>query len=103
MIAPSPKPAGMLSASDIADSINQKNAGISGARYYTAEMVNKFLYNNHFIVYDADNKGEWRITDLGKQYGTEEFYRPNPKLAGFYRVFWNREILEKFNVKVVPK
>jgi prophage antirepressor-like protein len=101
MIAPSPKPAGMLSASDIADSINQKNAGISGTRHYTAEMVNKFLYNNHFIVYDADNKGEWRITELGKQYGTEKFYRPNPKLSGFYRVFWNHEILEKFNVPVV--
>ena len=90
LVPPSPKPGGMLSATDIGRIIGK-----------TAEQVNQWLYNNKYIVMDGERKGEWRITELGKQYGKEsDLYKPHPAAQEVYRVFWNREILEKFNVKV---
>lgn len=94
MTAPSPKPDGMLNATNIGKIIKK-----------TAEQVNQCLYNNKFIVYDADNPGEWRITELGRAFGTEEFYRPHPANKGFYRVFWHEEVLKRvfnYNQPVVP-
>lgn len=86
----SPKPEGMLSATDIGKVIGK-----------SAEQVNQWLYNNKFIVKDADNPGEWRTDGIdGKTFGIEVPYKPHPAGKRFYRVFWKPEILEKFNVKV---
>lgn len=89
LVPPSPKPEGMLSATDIGRIIGK-----------TAEQVNKFLYNNKLIEMDADHSGEWRITNAGKTLGGDEFkYKPHPAAPEVYRVFWKPKILEKFNVR----
>jgi len=87
--APSPKPEGMLSATDIA----QKTL-------MSPIQINKFLYNNQFLIMDGVNRGEWRITEKGKEYGCEVPYKPRPEGPEVYRVYWYPKILEKFNVKV---
>ena len=90
LVPPSPKPEGMLSATDIGRIIGK-----------TAEQVNQWLYNNKYIVKDADHLGEWRLESAGKDYGIEsEPYRPHPAAKPVYRVYWYPKILEKFNVKV---
>lgn len=88
--APSPKPEGMLSATDIGRIIGK-----------SAEQVNQWFYNNGYIIKDADNPGEWRTDGIdGKTFGTEVPYKPHPAARQVYRVFWYPEILKKFNVKV---
>lgn len=87
--APSPKPSGWLNATDIGRIIGK-----------TPEQVNQFLYFHNLIIKDGERPGEWRITDSGKQYGEERFYEPVPDHPVF-RVFWQRKILERFNMNEV--
>jgi hypothetical protein len=85
--APSPKPPGFLTASEIADRIGSN-----------AQEVNRILYYRHqFIIRDHQRPGEYRITEAGKQYGVEEYYAPVPGKE-VYRVYWSPRILEKFEV-----
>lgn len=87
--APSPKPPGYYTATEIGQVIGKK-----------AHEVNMWLYQMRpaMIIRDGENIGEWRITDAGLVYGDEFPYSPVPDKK-FYRVYWRKEILEKFNVR----
>ena len=85
----SPKPAGWLNASEIAEIVGDMKAS----------EVNWFLYNKQLIIKDGENPGEWRITWRGKAYGDEFPYSPHPD-HNVYRVFWRRDVLRLFGVVV---
>ena len=91
VLAPaSPKPAGWLNASEIAEIVGGK-----------AGEINQFLYNKQLIIKDGENPGEWRITLRGKAYGDEFPYSPHPD-HNVYRVYWRRDVLRLFGVGGVP-
>ena len=90
MIAPSPKPEGMLSATDIAERTKLSPAQVN---------IHLSQYKD-LIIKDGVHPGEWRITEKGKEFGCEVPYRPTPDAPEVYRVYWYPKILEKFNVKV---
>ena len=80
----SPKPEGMLNATDIAE---RTGKGVHQINVHLLQFLK-------FIVPDIDNPNEYRITEAGKEYGREEPFT----IAGrtVYRVFWFPKILERF-------
>jgi len=86
--APSVKPAGWLSASDIGAVIGKR-----------PHEVNTWLYQKGLIIKDGERPGEWRLMPAGRQYGEERLYEPVPGHP-VYRVFWRRDVLRLFGVVV---
>jgi prophage antirepressor-like protein len=83
-----PKPKDYLTATDIGVRIGK-----------SAHEVNMFLYQHKPPLLIKDLKGEWRLTEYGKNFGEERMY----EVSGGYlmwRIKWKKDILEKFNIHV---
>ena len=81
----SPKPEGMLNATDIAE---RTRKSVHQVMIHLKEPYLKF------IVPDQENANEYRITEAGKEYGREEPFTVAGRTV--YRVFWFPKILERF-------
>jgi hypothetical protein len=93
-LPPPLKPKDYLTATDIAKIISE---GKPEYDRKTAEQINKWLYNNNYIVYDLNHKSEWRLTQLGHLYGEERAYEPSAGVH-VWRIYWKRSILERMNI-----
>lgn len=82
--APKPKVKDYMTATDIGEL-----CGMS------AQQINKFLYNNHYII--KDDAYDWRMTELGREYGEERVLEPSTGIL-VITCFWKKEILEKMNI-----
>ena len=82
-----PKPKDYLTAKDIGERIGK-----------SAHEVNMFLYQHKPPLLIKDQKGEWRLTNEGNQFGEERMY----EVAGgwmMWRIKWKKDVLMLFNIQ----
>jgi len=84
--APKPKVKEYMTATDIGEL-----CGMS------AQQINKFLYNNQYII--KDDAYDWRMTELGREYGEERVLEPSTGIL-VITCYWKPSILEKMNIRV---
>jgi len=84
--APKPKVKDYMTATDIGEL-----CGMS------AQQINKFLYNNQYII--KDDAYDWRMTELGREYGEERVLEPSTGIL-VITCYWKPSILEKMNIRV---
>jgi hypothetical protein len=84
--APKPKVKDYMTATDIGEL-----CGMS------AQQINKFLYNNQYII--KDDAYDWRMTELGREYGEERVLEPSTGIL-VITCYWKPAILEKMNIRV---
>ena len=82
-----PKPKDYLTATDIGERIGK-----------TAHEVNMMLYQRKPPLVIKDQKGEWRLTDVGKEFAEERIHEIS--LGSFvWRIKWKKDILRLFNIQ----